>query len=65
MKVKIVSCLKDEFWYKDCIGQIFDVVGTPQEDDDLYQIYSTRDRYLMKCDVKIINRKDKLERILK
>jgi hypothetical protein len=58
MKVEIIKCEKDTYWYADKIGDFFIVeellVGI---NNDVYRIKDTirtRPRYLKKSDVKIL-----------
>lgn len=76
MQVKIIKNSESVFWYKDYIGQTFEVIGNPKYPDDLYQVINwinpkkignQNNHYIMKCDCIPLNeqRYKKLKRIIK
>ena len=55
MKVKIVQCLSNFYWYKDLIDCVFKVVED-KETDYLVEVGGIDDRFnIKKCDCKIID----------
>jgi hypothetical protein len=61
-QVKIVKCTQKSYWYKNCIGQVFDVL-----DDDHDQWYIPMNNelfFIRKEDTVLFNRRQKINKII-
>jgi len=66
MQVKIVKCSDNTLWYFDKIGEVFNVIHMKLNNKPSHYFYEMNNKsYLINLDdAKIINRKDKIEKIL-
>lgn len=62
MKIKIISCSGEKYWYKDSIGKEFTVIDDPK-DDNTYKIYPNGN-YIDKSDcIQVCDYEDKTKKI--
>jgi hypothetical protein len=52
-RVKVIKCSNEGYWYKDSIGDVFDIV-TNENVDFLYDVID-RDACLIKYDCKVVD----------
>lgn len=59
MKIKIVKCSKDSFWYNSYVGEVFEVTDKLSKDDEWYGVWRDKQReaggFVMKSDAVEIN----------
>lgn len=57
MKIKIINCSEDSFWYSDKIGKVFTVrraIKYPRDSGHGYEIYQDGKKYIDIQDAEIV-----------
>jgi hypothetical protein len=62
MKIKIVKCSKDTYWYCSHVGEVFEVTDKLAKNDDWYGVWRDKTReaggFIMKADAVPVERED-------
>ena len=65
MKIKIVKCSKDTYWYNSYVGEVFEVTDKLPKDDGWYGVWRDKNMeaggFVMKSDAVLVEDEDALK----